>query len=57
MIPKLPVDRLTVIPLKVHSFFQFPSYPYFTNPYFTRSNSKCAFIGLSPGIMYVQSSV
>ena len=57
MIPKLPVDRLTVIPLKVHSFFQFPSCLSFKRSYFTRSKSKCAFIGLSPGIMYVQSSV
>ena len=58
-VAKLAVNRLTVVPLTVHQVFPKPTRPYQRQhvPQFFRCRSKCAWTGLSPGIMYVQSSV
>src|SRR6266850_2253953 len=55
-IAKLAVNRMTVVPLTVHPVFQIA----FTRSallYFVRCKSKCAWTGLSPASMNVQSSM
>src|SRR2546426_2107164 len=53
-VPQLAVNRLTVVPLTVHQVFQRAltrPYQRYRTPQFLRCKSKCACIGLSPGIM------